>query len=117
MNGPIDKRGLHALTGYAKLWTGLVQPAFETVRGKITPRIEKRLAESQWSSLAELQDRQWQEFDVLLKYAVSHVSPLNTQTAPLHQVIDYDGNCSGNESGSGIDHEHRAETGEGTQQR
>ncbi len=57
------------LSLYARCWSRGVQPVFERLRGKATPRLEKELAVSEWVSRDEIEDRQWQELKKLLEHA------------------------------------------------
>lgn len=54
---------------YAQLWSGLVQPAYERLRGRITPRLERELDSSQWWTPDRLADWQWRELARLLNHA------------------------------------------------
>lgn len=54
---------------YASLWAGLLQPAYERLRGRITPRLERELDTSQWWTPDRLADWQWREMGRLLAHA------------------------------------------------
>lgn len=58
---------------YAQIWSGLLQPAYERLRGRITPRLERELDVSQWWSPDRLADWQWRELARLLTHARSRV--------------------------------------------
>lgn len=58
---------------YAGLWGGLVQPAYERLRGRLTPGLEIRLAQSQYWPLELLRARQWQDLEALLNLARERV--------------------------------------------
>jgi len=61
------------LPPYARLYCHLLQPVFERLRGKITPRVEKTISRTQWLGPEALQDMQWRELAVLLAWAVDRV--------------------------------------------
>ncbi len=54
---------------YASLWGGLWQPAYERLRGRLTPRLEIELERSQWLERERLASRQWRELGALLEHA------------------------------------------------
>lgn len=58
-----------AMSLQAVLWSGLVQPAYERLRGRITPRLERELDASQWWPAERLADLQWRELGRLLDHA------------------------------------------------
>ena len=58
---------------YARLWCGVLQPGFERLRGKITPRVEILLGRSQWFSPEQLADFQWRQMAMLLAWARDQV--------------------------------------------
>jgi phenylacetate-CoA ligase len=58
---------------YASLWAGLLQPAYERLRGRITPRLERELDASQWWTPERLADWQWRELGRLLVHAQARV--------------------------------------------
>lgn len=53
----------------AALFSGLVQPAYERLRGRVTPRLERELDASQWWPPARLADHQWRALARLLDHA------------------------------------------------
>lgn len=58
---------------YASLWAGLLQPAYERLRGRITPRLERELDASQWWTPVRLAGWQWREMGRLLVHAQARV--------------------------------------------
>lgn len=58
---------------YARLYCGQLQPAFEKLRGKITPQVEKQISQTQWLSLDELRESQWRALAKLLDWAAGKV--------------------------------------------
>jgi len=53
----------------AALVSGLLQPAYERLRGRITPRLERELEASQWWPADRLANLQWRELARLLDHA------------------------------------------------
>ncbi len=54
---------------YTLLWSRLLQPAYERLRGRATPRLERELERSQWWPAQRLARRQWRDLEVLLRHA------------------------------------------------
>ncbi len=57
------------LTVWANLWSRVLQPGYERLAGKITPKTQSFLERSQWWQPAALEDFQWQELAKLLAWA------------------------------------------------
>ncbi|MBI4799012.1 MAG: phenylacetate--CoA ligase family protein [Desulfarculus sp.] len=58
---------------YAGLWGGLMQPAYERLRGRLTPGLQLRLEQSQYWPLEVLARQQWQDLEALLNLARERV--------------------------------------------
>lgn len=58
---------------YAGLWGGLMQPAYERLRGRLTPGLRLRLEQSQYWPLEVLARQQWQDLKALLNLARERV--------------------------------------------
>lgn len=58
---------------YTLLWSRLLQPAYERLRGRATPRLELELEQSQWWPAQRLARRQWRELEILLRHARQEV--------------------------------------------
>lgn len=58
---------------YAALWGGLWQPAYERLRGRLTPALRPRLEKSQYWPLERLLRKQWQDLESLLELARQRV--------------------------------------------
>ena len=54
---------------YTWFWSRFLQPAYERLRGRATPRLELELERSQWWSAQRLVQRQWRELGILLEHA------------------------------------------------
>ena len=60
-------------TSYAYIWRRLVEPGFEVLRGKKTPRITNIVNETQYFSLEKLRNLQWSHLARLLDHASENV--------------------------------------------
>jgi phenylacetate-CoA ligase len=58
---------------YETLYSDLLQPAYERLRGRATPRLEQELAASQWRDSQDLAGRQWRDLARLLEHARKEV--------------------------------------------
>lgn len=61
------------LSPYARLWSRILQPGWERLRGKSTPGLERQLDQTQHLSYRKIQERQQKDLERLLAHAFEQI--------------------------------------------
>lgn len=61
------------LPPYAALWSSIILPGYEFLRGRKTPVLERRLATSQWKDFEAMENRRWSDLQLLLEHVARTV--------------------------------------------